>query len=127
MDALSILKGACAATNKSKRVLMPIRSFTNLPPGEYIATNFEKVVTKDFGERLRLVVNSEFYMFLPNRFNEALTMEKVNELNLSPKIMVYGGKDNSRKDRLILDFKEPAYYVEQFVDPNDMNQYLNIN
>lgn len=55
-------------------------------------------------------------MYLPERFNTALTQQAVDELNKNPKIMVYGGKDANAQNRLILDFKDASYYADLFPD-----------
>lgn len=102
MDALSLLKEACLKKS--------FKSFKNVQPGEYIVSLFEKCET-DHGERVRISID-DFYMYLPERFNKPLSHEKINELNKTPKIMVYGGKDGDAQNRLILDFKEASYFTE---------------
>lgn len=104
MDALAVLKQACVKTT--------FKSFKNMQPGEYIVTSFEKCTT-DHGERVRVTVE-DYYLLLPGRFNTMLTQEIIDELNKSPKIMIYGGKDASARDRLILDFKDATYFSDMF-------------
>lgn len=100
-SALSLLKTAC--TKKS------YKSFNELKEGEYIVNNFTFVDTT-YGKRVRISLEDKF-MFLPERFAEILNDDTIAELNSSPKIMVYGGKDNKR---LILDFKPVSYITDQF-------------
>lgn len=106
MDALTLLRETC--------VKKQYKSFKNLNPGEYIVTLFEKFLTTH-GERVRITVDN-CYMYLPERFNKSLSQEQIDELNKSPKIMIYGGKDANEQNRLILDFKDAAYYTELFAD-----------
>lgn len=102
MDALSLLKEACLKKS--------FKSFNHLQPGEYIVSLFEKYET-DHGERVRITID-DFYMYLPERFNKSLSQEVIDDLNKSPKIMVYGGKDVGAQNRLILDFKDASYFTE---------------
>lgn len=104
MDALSALREACQKKS--------FKSFNNLQPGEYIVTNFESSET-NHGQRIRITIE-DFYMYLPERFNKKLTEEVLEELNKSPKIMIFSGKDASLQNRLVLDFKDASYYSEMF-------------
>lgn len=106
MDALSMLNEACSKKS--------FKSFNDLLPGEYIVKHFEKHESKH-GERVRIAID-DYYMYLPQRFNTTLSQGRLDELNKSPKIMVYGGKDISARDRLILDFKDVSYFTELFND-----------
>lgn len=94
MSALDKLRAAC--TTK-----LTYKSFSSLTPGEYTVYEFSKVETKH-GHRVRIMLD-DYSMYLPERF--LLTDDEIAELNASPKIMVYGGKDASKKNRLILDFR----------------------
>lgn len=102
MDALSLLKEAC--------VKKSFKSFKDMQPGEYIVTLFERCETNQ-GDRIRITIEN-FYMYLPERFSKSLPQEKLDELNTSPKIMIYGGKDVSAQNRLILDFKDATYFTD---------------
>lgn len=104
MNALASLKAACTSTG--------FKSFKSIQPGEYIVTNFEKCKT-DHGNRLRISIDN-YYMYLPARFNDSLTQDDIDDLNKSPKIMVYGGKDANQQNRLILDFKDASYFTDMF-------------
>lgn len=106
MDALSVLKETCLKKT--------FKSFKDLQPGEYIVTLFEKCETEK-GERIRITIE-DTYMYLPLRFYKALTEEALIELNKTPKIMVYGGKDTTTLNRLILDFKDASYFAEMLAD-----------
>lgn len=109
MDALALLKDACMTKS--------FKSFKHLQPGEYIVTLFEKSKT-DHGERVRITIDN-YYMYLPDRFNKKLSQEYIDELNKTPKIMIYGGKDVNAQNRLILDFKDAAYYSELFTNTEE--------
>lgn len=99
-SAMSALKMAC--TKKS------YQSFKDIVPGEYIVEKFS-FVESSHGKRIRIDIE-EKYMFLPERFAKMLTVDDINELNGSPKIMVYGGKESGNRDRLILDFRDADDY-----------------
>lgn len=92
MDAIKSLKTACQAKN--------FHSFRNLAPGDYVVHRFTLVQTTH-GQRIR-VDFEETYMYLPERFAQILTPEKIETLNssLTPKLMmIFGGKDRDNRDR----------------------------
>lgn len=97
MDSLSALKNAC--THKKS-----YKSFKDIPHGEYVIHRFSLAKTVH-GKKVRIDLD-DTYMYLPERFADALSESVIQELNLKPKIMVYEGKDAAQKDRLILDFKD---------------------
>lgn len=101
VSALNALQKAC--------LKKPFRSFKDLDVGEYIVESFALVETK-FGKRLRINL-VDTYMYLPERFSMSLDDAALSELNSSPKIMVYSGKDMTDKDRLMLDFKDVPYFA----------------
>lgn len=98
MNALEKLKSACGVKN--------YRSFNELPVGEYMVHEFSWVDTSH-GRRVRISLDNH-YMYLPDRF-ESLSDADIAELNAAPKVMVYGGKDSTKNNRLILDFHEIDY------------------
>lgn len=98
--ALNALKAAC--------VHKKFASFKDLLPGEYIVNNFS-IVDTTFGERVRVEL-ADAYMFLPPCFLRTLKPEVIEDLNKSPKIMVYKGKDADNRNALILDFNEVSYF-----------------
>lgn len=77
-------------------------SFDALPIGEHRVSNFFKTDSK-YGQRVRVNVG-EKYVYLPERFS-CLTSNDLKQLNKTPTIMIYGGKDRSNQDRLKIDFK----------------------
>lgn len=89
MDAFSMLKSVCC----TKQFV----SFENLPVGDYFVEEFALVNTK-FGTRIRVDIGDKV-VFLPERFSKNMTSEKVNELNNSPKLMCYKGKDASKHNK----------------------------
>lgn len=98
MSALEKLKAACA---KKSQPAKPYKSFSALPPGEYAVYEFSKIETKH-GQRIRITLRDS-YMYLPERC--ILDDADIKELNsVPPRMMVYGGKEASEKNRLILDF-----------------------
>lgn len=106
MSALDSLKIACLPKT--------FKSFKDLAPGEYIVQHFSTMDTI-YGKRLRVDLD-ECYLYLPERFVKSLSEAAVAELNLSPKIMVYTGKDVGNQNRLMLDFQSADNYLtEQFV------------
>lgn len=106
MESLAMLRDAC--------VVKSFKSFKDIQPGDYIVTFFDKTIT-DHGERVRVTMD-DGYMYLPHRFNK-LPQEVLDDLNKTPKIMIYGGKDPSARNRLIIDFKDTAtYYTDMFTD-----------
>lgn len=91
------------------------KNFDDLPIGDHIVYEFVSMETK-FGKRIRIMLDTHF-MFLPSRFNATLDDEAtLAELNSSPKIMIYGGKDAGDKNRLILDFQDVEYLAKQMFD-----------
>lgn len=90
MSSLSLLQSAC--NNKQ------YCSFKDLPFGDYIVTNFALVETKLYGPALR-VDFGEKYLFLPKRFADNMTKEKIIELNESPLWMSYIGRDPTRNNK----------------------------
>lgn len=89
MDALKTLKAACEKRG--------YQSFTSLEVGEYIVSKFTAVTTKH-GPRIRIELD-DTYMFLPERFSTLLTPEVLLNLNASPKMMIYGGRDTENQNR----------------------------
>lgn len=104
--ALAALNTACA--------LKTYKSFKHLEKGEYIVDHFS-IVNSTHGDRVRIDM-ADTYMLLPERFIKLLNVEKIDALNKSPKIMVFGGKDSSNRDRLILEFRSGAYFSEMFTN-----------
>lgn len=94
-------------------------SFKNLSQGEYIIKNF-CIVDTQHGKRIQIDVNNG-YMLLPERFLTVLPQHIIDDLNKSPKIMIYKGKDVNDGNRLILDFKDVEYFsgfVNEFLTQN---------
>lgn len=79
-------------------------NFDKLPLGEHKVADFHKVSTQ-FGPRIRVSVDDQHYMFLPERLS-SLNAETLKKLNQKPRIMVYSGKDRENNDRLNIEFKE---------------------
>lgn len=105
---MEALKSACA--------FQQFKSFRELERGEYIITRFTKVkTTVGEGDRIRVDCDG-FYLILPERFAKTLTDKAIRELNTSPKVMVYQGKDIMNRNRLILDFKEATTYLTGVLD-----------
>lgn len=104
--ALGALKSACV-----KKKYM---SFKELLLGEHVVKKFS-IVETTHGKRVR-VETAHYYLYLPERFATVLTDPVIEELNKSPKIMVYGGKDETDRDRLILDFRDYSNLSEAFED-----------
>lgn len=98
--ALNTLKAAC--------VHKKFASFKDLLPGEYIINKFS-IVNTTFGDRIRIDLQDS-YMYLPESFLKTLTAELLDDLNKSPKIMVYHGKDSNNHNALILDFNDVSYF-----------------
>lgn len=93
---MDFLKKACWST---------VVSFKDLPIGDYIVTEFKLVTTKNYGVRLTAILGDK-QVFLPNRFSKDITEEIVTDLNKTPKIMSYTGRDERRGDMVLLDFKD---------------------
>lgn len=106
--ALNTLKVAC--------VTKKFVSFKDLTPGEYIVNKF-RIVSTTYGDRIRIDLHDS-YMLLPERYVKSLTEKVIEELNKSPKVMTYGGKDACNRNSLILDFNEVSYIA------NDVFEYI---
>lgn len=97
-EAMSLLQSVC---EKKKFI-----SFKNISPGEFLVKNFS-VVDTQHGVRIQIEVDNG-YMYLPERFS--VLSQSLDELNKSPKIMVYKGKDANDTNRLMLEFKDVEYF-----------------
>lgn len=86
MAALDFLNSICEKRS--------YKSFTNLPHGEYIIRRFS-IVESRLGNRVKIDFD-DGYAYLPERFNKLLA-EHIEELNMTPKIMVYSGLDSSTR------------------------------
>lgn len=95
-EAMAALQSAC-----EKRSFL---SFKNLKHGEFVVKNF-CIVDTQHGTRIQIDVNNG-YMYLPERFMSVLPQTFIDELNKSPKIMIYRGKDADDGNRLLLEFKD---------------------
>lgn len=92
MEAIQALKTACQTKT--------FQSFRTLQPGDYIVQRLTLVLTTH-GQRIRIDFE-ETYMYLPERFAQIMTPEKIESLNsaLAPKLMmIFGGKDRNNRDR----------------------------
>lgn len=98
--ALNALKAACSHKK--------FASFKDLSPGEYIVNKFT-IVNTAYGERIRIDLHDS-YMYLPQCFLKTLTPELLEDVNKSPKLMVYEGKDGNNRNALVLDFNEVSYF-----------------
>lgn len=107
MSAMLVLKNAC--------LKKPYKSFKDLAPGEYIIKQFSVVTSKYEGKRIVRIDMEESYMYLPERFATSMTDAIIAELNASPKIMVFTGKDMNDRERLILDFHDVSYFAQGLV------------
>lgn len=97
MSAFNALKTAAKASSA-------YRNFDNIAVGVYKVLKFEFVTSK-YGKRV-VVTTPEFKCFLPDRFSQSIqTDEAIAELNGSPCVMRFSGKDATRKDRVMVDFE----------------------
>lgn len=96
-DLLSLNSSATKSNARMKR-------FDDLQVGTYIVKSFQLKETT-FG--LRVVVEIDnFYLTLPPRFSDKMNSEEqILELNAKKWTMVYGGKNASEFNKLIIDFK----------------------
>lgn len=88
-------------------------SFKDLSPGEYIVNKFT-IVNTVYGERIRIDLQNT-YMYLPQSFLKTLTPEVLDDVNRSPKLMIYEGKDASNNNALILDFNDVSYFDNELL------------
>lgn len=96
MEALEAL---AALNNCSKKYT----NFTKLPIGEYPVRKFSFVETQQ-GDRIRADLD-EYFVFLPKRYFDNVNQERCDVLNKYNYIMVFGGKENTKTERLILSFR----------------------
>lgn len=96
MSALDILKKAATPAQYI--------NFDKLAVGEHLVDNIEIGKTKE-GDRLKVSLADNTYLFLPERFLKKMTPEIIAELNSHELLMCFGGKDAKCRGRLILDFK----------------------
>lgn len=96
MSALELLKMAATPPQYI--------NFDQLTIGEHLVNQIEIGNTKE-GNRLRVSLADNTFLFLPQRFMNQMTPETIKELNSHELLLVYGGKDPKCRNRLILDFK----------------------
>lgn len=118
MNALEKLKAACL-----KKSSKSFKSFKDLKVGEYIVYEFSWIQT-NHGRRVRITLD-DYFMYLPERFSTNLDDATIAELNSSPKVMVYGGKNPTEYNRLILDFHEVDYLASQMFQNSNWEQIVN--
>lgn len=85
---MELLKAAC--------IPQQFVSFKVLPIGVYKVTKFSMVDTQQYGTKVRVDFGNQ-YVYLPQRLN--VICDSLDELNKSPKIMVYTGRVASQKNR----------------------------
>lgn len=110
-EAMAALQSACEKKN--------FLSFKNLRLGEYIVKNF-CIVDSLHGKRIQIELN-DGYMYLPERFVAVLPQPIIDDVNRSPKILIYKGKDINDGNRLLLEFKDIEYYngfIDQYMTQN---------
>lgn len=91
MTGLAILKKAAAPAEYI--------NFDSLAVGDHLVDKIEIGDTKD-GQRLKVLLADNKYLFLPKRFVEKMTPVIVEELNsLNKLLLVYGGKDQKCRNR----------------------------
>lgn len=81
---------------KSSCIPKQFVSFKSLPIGVYKITKFAMVETQ-YGTKVRAEIGHQ-YVFLPQRMT-AICEAAIDELNQSPKIMVYSGRVASQHNR----------------------------
>lgn len=83
-----------------KKAAMPPQyiNFDQLPTGDHLVDKIEIGETKE-GNRLKVSLADNTYLFLPKRFVEKMTPEVVAELNTHEILLVYGGKDVKCRNR----------------------------
>lgn len=74
----------------------PLVSFSQLPVGEYVVSEFSLVQTK-FGPKIKADIGDKI-VFLPSRFSKGMTEEKVFGLNTVPQMLVFSGIDYDRSN-----------------------------
>lgn len=100
MNALQTLKSAC----KKKF----FKGFKEIANGEYTMEYTVKRFTSidtNYGPRIRMDMG-DFYMVLPERIGEDLTVADLESLNKAPKLMIYYGRDTADHNRILIDFFE---------------------
>lgn len=79
-------------------------NFDKLTVGEHLVDSIQIGQTKD-GDRLKVFLADNTYLFLPERFSKKMTPEMIEELNSHELLLCFGGKDPKCRGRLILEFK----------------------
>lgn len=100
MTSLSVFEKLKIASSTGQ-----IKSLRQLTPGSYEVDLF-KVLNTKYGKRLIVRVQHMEY-FLPHRFAEVIEgPEAINALNSRRYIMVYGGMDALKQNRIKVNFLE---------------------
>lgn len=89
MEAFALLKKAAGCSK-------PLVSFSELPIGEYVVSEFSLISTK-FGPKIKADLGDKI-VFLPARFSKNMDAEKVASLNSVPQILVFSGIDYNRQN-----------------------------
>lgn len=98
MSAFNALKSAVKASSA-------YRNFDNIDVGVYKVLGFKFMNTR-YGQKI-VVTTAEFKCFLPDRFSKSIqTDEAIAELNGTPCVMRFSGKDATRKNRVMVDFEK---------------------
>lgn len=107
---------ASTSTSTSK----PYVKFDDLPVGDYFIQSFSYVQTK-YGKTIRLDIGLNV-VFLPQRFitriGEKNIQKTLDEMNKGQYWLLYGGKDLSEFNRLLLDIVSAEEYVGMVSEEN---------
>lgn len=105
----------CARQNS-----VPFRKFEDLEIGRWYGIDKFILIHSPFGMKIAVRIKNTaeyggcFMINLPDRFKVMASQEKVDELNAEEDkgYMYYGGKDFSRKNRIIVGFEKQRFNAD---------------
>lgn len=84
---------------------VPFLKFDDLTVGSRYEIDHFALVDTQYGRRVSVWINEDI-LHLPIRFvKEISTQEQIDALNENKYVMIYGGKDLNRKNRILIDFE----------------------
>lgn len=126
--AFSMLQD-CALQNT-----VPFKRFDDLQTGSWYRIEKFMLIHSSFGTKLAVRIKNtaayggRFIINLPDRFIVMAEQEKVDQLNADEDkgYMYYGGKDFSRKNRILVSFEKHQVNAELFAKAEEAQESVDV-